>query len=155
MTDPKRAVEMEAMLTAGGLTFKNNRETLANLTEYFGADAQVFVSVWEWAKTRSVASNRYYFGVIVRRIAEQQKMSVDDVHEGLKMRLLRKPLVYVDPKTGEIIDEVEVGGQTHRMTQKQFNEYVRAAELFAMEFFGLDFTSQERETFYAGLSEAA
>ena len=155
MTDPKRIVETEGTITVGGIVFKNNAETLASLLEYFGEGARVFVNLWEWVKRRSTASNRYYFGVIVRRIAEQQKMDVADVHEGLKLRLLRKPLMYIDVKTGEIIDELEVGGQTHTMSQKEFNDYVRGAELFAMEFFGLDFTSQERNDFYESLPEAA
>ena len=155
MTDPRRTVETEAVLTFHGLTFKNNRETLANLVDYFGEGTQVFVQLWEWAKTRSVASNRYYFGVIVRRIAEQQGMTVLDVHKALKFRLLQKPLMFIDVKTGEVIDEIVVGDDTHNMTQKEFNTFVRSAEIFSSEFFNLDFTSEERNDFYSSLGPEA
>ena len=156
MTDPRKHFETEATFTEeNGFQFKGGADTVDALFEFFGGDAHLNVDLWLWEKKRSTASNRYYFGVIVRRIAEQQQMSVIDVHKGLKLRLLEKPLVFTDPSTGEIIDEIIVGGETHTMTQKEFNQYVRSAELFGAEFFGLDFTSGERDEFYSSLCTEA
>ena len=151
MIDPKKTSTAEATITSGGLIFKNQKQTLESLVGYFGEDAHLTVEMWLWEKRRSTASNRFYFGVIVRRIAEQQGMTVLDVHKALKFRLLQKPLMFIDVKTGEVIDEIVVGDDTHNMTQKEFNTFVRSAELFSTEFFGIDFTSEERNEFYNSL----
>ena len=153
MVDPRKHFETEAVLTSEGeVSLKGGQDTWDALLDYFGPDAHLNLDIWLWEKKRSTASNRFYFGVIVRRIAEQQQMSVIDVHKALKLRLLEKPLVFTDHSTGEIIDEIVVGGETHTMTQKEFNWYVRSAELFGAEFFGLDFTSGGRDEFYGSLS---
>jgi len=151
VTDPKKTSTAEATITSGGLIFKNQKQTLESLVGYFGEDAHLTVEMWLWEKRRSTASNRFYFGVIVRRIAEQQGVAVLDVHKALKFRLLQKPLMFIDVKTGEVIDEIVVGDDTHNMTQKEFNTFVRSAELFSTEFFGIDFTSEERNDFYSTL----
>jgi hypothetical protein len=151
VTDPRKHFDTEATLTEGGLSFGHGM--IEAMLDYFGPDAHLNLDIWLWGKKRSTASNRFYFGVIVRRIAEQQGMTVIDVHKALKLRLLEKPLVFTDHSTGEIIDEIVVGGETHTMTQKEFNWYVRSAELFGAEFFGLDFTSGERDEFYTSMGE--
>ena len=51
----------------------------------------------------------------------------------LKYRLNPQTVIVTDPTTGEILDEVTVGGSTKRMSVVAFSDYVTMAEALATE----------------------
>jgi len=92
--------------------------------------------------TRSLEQNRYYFGVVLRTMAEHTGHSVDELHEWAKAHFLPKYVAICDGN-GVIQDDVIVGGSTRRLDKVQFSEYVDGIRHFALEKLDLDIPGPE------------
>jgi hypothetical protein len=82
--------------------------------------------------TRSLEQNRYYFGVVLRTIAEHTGHTVDDLHEFFKAHCLPKHLAICDGN-GVLQGDLVVGGSTRQLDKVQFGEYVESIRQFAAE----------------------
>lgn len=79
----------------------------------------VMVTVETVPRKRSLRSNKYYFGALVRAISSSTGMTVAEVHDYLKFRFNSREIP--DPHTSEII---LIGGSTAEMTSDMFSEFV-------------------------------
>jgi len=86
---------------------------------------------------RSQQFNRFYFGVIVKRLADLTGATHDQVHQDLKIHVLG--LENRETIKGHV---VQVPKQTRHMTTEQFQSFVDEAESLATEM-GVDLTDLE------------
>jgi hypothetical protein len=84
---------------------------------------------------RSVEANRYYWGVVIKLIAQETGQPAQDIHDDLRDRFLRKTITYTD--ANGLIREREFARGSSGLTVAEFYEFVEQARLFAAEFFGL------------------
>ena len=75
---------------------ENVRATIADYLRTFRGKP-VEIAIKEYRATRSSQANRYYFGVVVKLLAEHCGYDADDMHECLAMKFLR---IEDDPITG-------------------------------------------------------
>jgi hypothetical protein len=89
-------------------------------------------------QTRRSQANRYYWGVVLRMMAEESGHGANELHDLMKLR--HNGQVITDITTGE---EVTVGRTTRTLTVAQFSAYLEAVMLDGAEYLGLTFPSQE------------
>lgn len=77
---------------------------------------EVYLSVAEWKNTRSNNQNNYYWGVVVRLIADTTGYSLQEAHEALKVKFLLQP---------KIVKEVSLPTikSTALLNSKEFEDY--------------------------------
>jgi hypothetical protein len=97
---------------------------------------RVSIAVEQEKDRRSVAANRYYWGIVVKLIAQETGQDPQDIHDDLRDRFLRKTVTYVDRRTG-LIQERTFSRGSSGLTVSEFYEFVEHARLFAAEFFGM------------------
>ena len=85
---------------------------------------------------RSLAQNKFYWGVLVHHISEHTGFTPAETHEVLKQKFLpqRKTL---HNRRGVTIESVVIGGTTTRLTTQEFRLYCDRIRLWAMEFLGV------------------
>lgn len=93
-------------------------------------DGPVRVRIEQIEKTRSAQANRYYWGVVIRAIAEHTGYT--PTHEALKQLFLPKHLAFQD-HNGDVRGDVVIGGSTRRMSGREFANYLERIRLWAME----------------------
>lgn len=102
-----------------------------DLPEVFKQDIRRFagkpveVTVKEKRNRRSDRANRYYFGVVVKLMAEHCGYEVDEMHEALAFRFLR---LEDDPITGSPRRQ-----RTPKTNTKEFADYVESCIRFGAE----------------------
>lgn len=106
--------------------------------------ARVTVSVEAEKDRRSAAANRYYWGVVIKLIAEETGQDAQDIHDDLRDRFLRKTITYEDKRSGQV-REREFARGSSGLTVNEFYEFVEQARLFAAEFFGMRIPEPDRE----------
>jgi hypothetical protein len=107
-------------------------------------DCDVTVTVEADEAKRSIAANRYLFGVIYRDIEEYTGQPKEQIHDEMCVRFTSETVSYVNPKTGEMVETVIVR-RTSGMRVSRFHTFVQDVKLFASEFFGLTFEDAPRE----------
>ena len=85
-------------------------------------------------ETRRSRANRYYFGVVLKMMAEESGATVDDLHEQMKMRHNAK--VVADLTTGE---EVRIAQSTAKLTVQEFSDYLTLVMVDGAEYLGITF----------------
>lgn len=105
---------------------------------------RVTITIEQERDRRSAAANRYYWGVVIKLIAEETGQSEMDIHDDLRDRFLRKTITYTDKRTG-LIHEREFSRGSSGLTVSEFYEFVEHARLFAAEFFGMRIPDPDRE----------
>ena len=70
---------------------------------------------------RSNNQNRYYWGIVLKRISEHTGFTIDETHEVLKAKFLRA-WKSLDTKKGYI--EVEYAKSTRDLNTKEFEDYM-------------------------------
>lgn len=98
---------------------------------------QLEVIVRRLRATRSIQSNRWYWGVIIQAISEHTGYTPDELHDVLKMKFIPKKLAICDGN-GELRDEFVVGGSTRKMNTTQFAEYCEEIRRWAASELGID-----------------
>jgi hypothetical protein len=89
------------------------------------AGQTVEIKVKQYRAQRSSQANRYYFGVVVKLLAEHCGYDADDMHEALAMKFLR---IEDCPVTG-----VPRRARTPNQNTKEFADYVDACIRLAAE----------------------
>jgi hypothetical protein len=89
------------------------------------AGKRVDVTVKQHRETRSSQANRYYFGVVIKLIAEHCGYEPDEMHEVLAFRFLR---IEDDPITGSPRRK-----RTPKTNTKEFADYVDQCIRFGAE----------------------
>lgn len=97
---------------------------LRTLPKYEGQTVEV--SVKPYKATRSSQANRYYFGVVVKLLAEHCGYDADDMHEALAFKFLR---IEDDPITGTPRRK-----RTPKTDTKEFADYIDACVRLAAEY---------------------
>jgi hypothetical protein len=86
---------------------------------------RVTVTVEKYRDRRSTRANRYYFGVVVKLLAEHCGYEVDEMHETLAMKFLR---IADCPVTGAPRRQ-----RTPKTSTQEFSNYVEACIRLAAE----------------------
>lgn len=97
--------------------------------------ARLTLTVEREKDRRSVEANRYYWGVVIKLIAQETGQPAQDIHDDLRDRFLRKTITYTD--SAGLIREREFSRGSSGLTIAEFYDFVEQARLFAAEFFGL------------------
>lgn len=116
-------------------------------------DCDITFTVESDGAKRSVAANRYLFGVIYRDIEEYTGQSKEQIHDEMCARFTTETIQYTNPATGELV-EMQVVRRTSGMKVGRFHKFVQDVKLFASEFFGLTFEDAPEE-FYKERDRAA
>lgn len=94
-------------------------------------DGRVLIRVEKWKNRRSNGQNRFWWGTVVKLFADHCGEHPDDMHEILKLQLLPKQVVTIDPETGEE-KTVTIGRSTANLSTQDFKDLIfRAQELGA------------------------
>jgi len=115
---------------SGKLTLDDREGFLRAMHGYAGRDVEVVVRIAD-PDQRSLASNKFYFGVVVRMIADEAGMPVDDMHEEIAAKFLT---VWSD-----IPGEPPTRISTASLGTKGFSRYVESVMAWASEFYGIRF----------------
>jgi hypothetical protein len=93
---------------------------------------QLEVIVKRLRATRSIQSNRYYFGVVLATLSAFTGYTVDELHDLMKMKFIPKSLALCDGN-GEVQGEYVLGGSTRQMNTVDFSNYINQVKQFAAE----------------------
>jgi len=115
-----------------GKLFLDNAEQFKKHLQSFPTGKRVEVTVEKLTHPRTNQQNRYYFGVVVKEIAQHTGHDPEQVHELLKY--LHSPRWQI--QTGPILP-TRIPTSTTRLDTLQFVEYTEKCRLWANEFLGL------------------
>jgi hypothetical protein len=99
-------------------------------------DGEVTITVERKRATRSVLQNAWYWGQVLRLLAEHTGYTVDELHDYCKQRFNPKRLVLCDG-WGEVKDEQRIGQSTRELNRITFGEYCEAIRQWAREDLGV------------------
>lgn len=85
---------------------------------------------------RAIKLNRYYFGHVLRLIAEYNGDDIDDLHDQMCARFLKRRVQVVNKHSGEM-ETLDVVGRSSKLDGEEFWEFVLKVRLLAAEFFGV------------------
>lgn len=100
------------------------------LDQYNGS--QVVVTIRPPKAIRSSSANRYYWGIVVKVIADNTGNDSIEVHEYMKSLFLKRQLKLVDAQ-GEVISQTEGSLSTTSLSTADFYEYIECIRRFAAE----------------------
>lgn len=132
-----REVVGTGVLHAGKVTWDDPRGFTDDLTFLPDGSVVVRVTLATPRALRTVKLNRYYFGHVLRLIAETNGDTLDDLHDQMCARFLTRRVTVVSPRTGEV-HELELVGRSSTLDPDEFWAFVLQVRLFAAEFFGVD-----------------
>lgn len=121
-------------VTAGKLQVRNRQAFEDALAQF--RDGEVLVTVERLYATRSEQQNRWYWGQIMRLLAQYTGHSSLELHEYCKKRFNPLPITIVD-EHGEIKDEETVGGTTTKLNKLTFGDYCEAIRQWARDDLGV------------------
>lgn len=85
-------------------------------------DGEVTVTVRKVHATRSSKQNRWYWGGIMRALAEYTGYTPDEIHEICKAKFLPR-VVEIPGAQGEVAAEFTIGGTTTTLDRVEFGDY--------------------------------
>ncbi len=97
----------------------------------------VTVTVEKRHATRSPAQNAWYFGQIIKRIADYTGYTPDELHEFFKKQFNARHVVIVN-EAGQVVREDVIGASTTKLNKVAFGEYCEQIRRWAAENLGLD-----------------
>ena len=123
-------VEIGARVGSNGKVTIDNREGFVNYAKAF-AGKRIDLGIREHEKTRSQPANAYYFGIVVKMIADEIGDSVESVHEILKAE---------HNSEMKIVNGMEMWlpRSTSRLSTKEFTDYIERCREWAAGFLMLD-----------------
>lgn len=86
---------------------------------------------------RAVKLNRYYWGHVLRLMAEYTGDDPEDLHDQMCARFLKRTVQIVHKHTGEV-EDLEVVGRSSKLDTEDFWQFVLKVRLFAGEFLGVE-----------------
>jgi hypothetical protein len=100
---------------------------------HYPTGKRVEITVEKITHPRTNGQNRYYWGVVVKEIAQHTGHDPEQIHELLKQMHSPKWRMYVD--TGDKIADIPTS--TTRLDTLAFVDYTEKCRLWANEFLGL------------------
>lgn len=85
------------------------------------------ITVSNIKKDRSTNQNAYYWGVVLRMIAEETGYTPDDMHEYFKLRFMPKNIIQIKS------EKREVPFSTTKLQTNEFEMYLEQIRAFAAE----------------------
>jgi hypothetical protein len=118
-------VEVGGVVRDGTLTITHRAAMTAAIARF--PDGEVTIHIEVAKPKRSQALNRYWWAVVVAAFSEHCGEYPEDMHEILKLQLLPKEVVYVDPETGEV-KTTTIGRSTTTLTNAEFKDLILKAQ---------------------------
>lgn len=90
---------------------------------------------------RSQKANAYYWGCVLKLMADHTGHSADDLHDVMCARFLpseRKRLEFVHRMTGEHLEVETDGRRSSKLTGGPFYDFVEEVRMFAREFLDVE-----------------
>tara|TARA_R110002020_G_C15844217_1_gene735468 strand:- start:82 stop:558 length:477 start_codon:yes stop_codon:yes gene_type:complete len=111
--------------------FESFEDALDKIEEKLKPNTKYTLYLLDSEKNRTLSANRYYFGVVLKTIAEHMGESnldivIEDLHEVLKGRFNSKTVI-ID---GEAY---EIGETTKKMSQNRFVEYIEEIREWSLD----------------------
>ena len=146
---------MGGTLTGTGLAL-DDRDEFVRAMRRAAQCLRVTVTVEEEKDRRSLAANRYLWGVVYLWIEKETGQPKELTHAEMCERFLKRQIHYTEKATGLIVEKWFVGG-TSGLTVKAFYEFVENVRLFAAEWLGIAIPDPDPEyrRYRAALQEAA
>jgi hypothetical protein len=91
---------------------------------------EVELEVTRLRATRSQQANRYYWGVVIKALADRTGYTSDEIHELMKAKFLPKELAILNGN-GDVVDQFVLGGSTRSLDTVEFYEYVERVREWA------------------------
>lgn len=101
---------------------KNGQLTIRGKNLWPLTDGEVLVTVMRAHATRSINQNRWYWGCVVKAVADHTGYTPKEVHEIYKALFLPR-VVAIEGARGNVVAEFEVGGSTRQLNKLEFGEY--------------------------------
>ena len=103
-------------------------------------DKRVQVTVEKLKHNRTNGQNRYYWGVVVKLIAQHTGHDTEQVHELLKQLFSPKwcPFVSTASRSELLFGDLAIPTSTARLDTIAFAEYTEKCRMWANEFLGLN-----------------
>lgn len=123
------------------LKFESDRAYLEFINR-LGVGTSLVVTIEEEGAKRSMAANRYLWGVVYKAIEEETGMPKEAIHSEMCDRFLKKQVFYVDPKTNLTV-EIWVRQGSSGLSPKAFHDFVKNVQLHASEWHGIVFDERD------------
>lgn len=124
-------IETTGFIKDGVLKFRNSERFKAELLN--SGWSEFDVSIEKKKKKRSLAVNRYYWGVVVSSVRDAFRELGNEVDSELTHEFLKGRFNYsefIETKTGECI---KLPKTTTEMSNSEFSEYIERIKVFASE----------------------
>lgn len=108
-------------------------------------DGDVVVTVQRKRPSRTVNQNAYYWGVVLKAIADETGQDIESIHEAMKRECNAVRVEMANRSTGEMFD-AWVGGSTASLNVNDFYDYVERCRAWAGTFLGLEIPDPDTET---------
>lgn len=99
-------------------------------------DGEVTITIQRQRATRSPLQNAYYWGVVLRHLAEHTGYTIDEMHAYCKVRFNPERLVVCD-RDGVVKDERRIGLTTTDLNKVTFGEYLETIRQWAAADLGV------------------
>ena len=103
------------------------------LQKFEGQEVTVVVKKRQW--DRSINQNNYYWGVIVKLIADEVGDDPAKIHALLKVMFLSK-ILHVEGKDKKVMEE-KITGTTTKLSTAQTEDYYQKCRVWALDFLGV------------------
>jgi hypothetical protein len=144
---PKPLV-VDAHIKAGVLMIPDRQQLRAALKRW--PDGPVEVEVRPHLETRRARANRYYWGVVLKMMAEEMEQSAEDVHEVCKLRHNSKHL----DGTFALVGTVQIAQSTAKLDINAFSLYLERVMLDGNEYLGIVFPPPRKSEEWRDASSA-
>lgn len=107
-------------------------------------DGEVVLTIQRKRPSRTVTQNAYYWGVVLKTIADETGQDIESVHEFLKRECNAQHVEMTNKTTGEQFD-AWIGGSTASLNVNDFYDYVERCRVWAATFLGLEIPDPDTE----------
>lgn len=139
------AYTMGAVATGcgSGIELDDREEFWRAMLEY-PAGLRLVVSVDEEKDIRTLAANKYLWGVVYKWIENETGQPKESTHAEMCERFLKRQVHYIDKRTGLTVEKWFVGGSSG-LTPREFFDFVEQCRLFAAEWHGISIPDPDPE----------
>lgn len=122
--------------TTGQHTLVYNPDRLATLLRHT-RPCDVTLILERLHATRTARQNRAWWRVVIGTLCEHTGYTADEMHEIVKLKLLSTKYLLPHAITGEVVEEVTLGGSTRKLDKMQFNDLIKRTQEWAAVELGL------------------
>lgn len=83
--------------------------------------------------TRSARQNRAWWRVVIQTLSNHTGYTREEMHEIVKLKLLSTKYLLPHAVTGEVVEEVTLGGSTRKLDKVKFNDLIRRTQEWAAQ----------------------